>query len=854
MDFESSFFSKCPHIIIRQSQTLSSVVSSLRNSVLEHPRLERLERHLIDSIYITNFRRIREADIKLRDGVTVLTGDNGTGKSTIIEAIIFNLYGKTKSGAKKETIRRFNAADDEETFTVIDFTIGDLHYRCRRWLTKKMSVIASLYSYTEDEYAKLLEDTKDDRTGVDKSLGTMIATSTSGVTNAITETLGVSYDAFCASFIAQQKELDSLASLTPENRKKFFLDILGYSRLDSIKPDINKEVRSRQGAVDIMQRQSIDTDAVSKQIDELSKQIDETNARVAKGKVYVDDAQKKADELTQRYDALVKVSTQVKQAGELIMRQTASLEKHEQQIAALDAAIDKNRKIAADYDENVSITEQLVTKRSELEAARSFEQAQRELEQMRGNENASQAIIDDLMEQIAALEKRTATEPDSEAADKALRDVTSRLAVNRSSITSANVSIKSLSGLLADVRNGSTAKCPTCGSDVSTAEGLAHLEGELASAQEQLASLENEQQQLTEEQQACQQRSMLIKNTLRTYNRDLQDLSGLRNRLEGQQKSADDTRRQIEQSARDLAASKGTQRTTEQIMALEMEVAELAARQSQEQKMKSAYYAVKRDEERRSDLQATADDERKAIAEQQAFVKEHENVAAEFDAVAQERAENDVRLKKYRTALEGLRHDQGSQEAAIKSAKERLEEGYKQKRDLADLLSEIEVYNGAKAVIEFLREKLPTQIAPRLSERASKLLDVATGGTYNLLEINENYEVFVYTETTIQPIALMSGGEQDVISLCIRIAIAEMILEATGIEHQTFILDEIFGALDDDRKATTCEALQNLGQSLSKILCITHVEEIKDMADWTYVVEKDENGVSSVREVEKKTL
>ena len=81
-----------------------------------------------------------------------------------------------------------------------------------------------------------------------------------------------------------------------------------------------------------------------------------------------------------------------------------------------------------------------------------------------------------------------------------------------------------------------------------------------------------------------------------------------------------------------------------------------------------------------------------------------------------------------------------------------------------------------------------------------------------------------------------------------------MILEATGIEHQTFILDEIFGALDDDRKATTCEALQNLGQSLSKILCITHVEEIKDMADWTYVVEKDENGVSSVREVEKKTL
>ena len=65
---------------------------------------------------------------------------------------------------------------------------------------------------------------------------------------------------------------------------------------------------------------------------------------------------------------------------------------------------------------------------------------------------------------------------------------------------------------------------------------------------------------------------------------------------------------------------------------------------------------------------------------------------------------------------------------------------------------------------------------------------------------------------------------------------------------QTFILDEIFGALDDERRESTCTALMNIQNELSKILCITHIDEIKDMADYTYIVEKDENGVSWVRE------
>ena len=196
-----------------------------------------------------------------------------------------------------------------------------------------------------------------------------------------------------------------------------------------------------------------------------------------------------------------------------------------------------------------------------------------------------------------------------------------------------------------------------------------------------------------------------------------------------------------------------------------------------------------------------------------------------------------------------MRREQGSLESSIKSYESSLETAERQREDMAKIMHELEAHTAARGIIDWLREKLPSRIAPKLSAEASRLLQIATGGAYSMLEIDEEYDVTVMTEAGDRPIAMMSGGEQDIVSLCIRIAIAKMILESTGAGEQAFVLDEIFGALDDERKSSACDALNNLGGSLSRILCITHIDDIKDMADYTYVVEKDENGVSTIREV-----
>ena len=43
---------------------------------------------MLSHIYIRNFAIIREIDLDLADGLNIITGETGTGKSIVIQAII----------------------------------------------------------------------------------------------------------------------------------------------------------------------------------------------------------------------------------------------------------------------------------------------------------------------------------------------------------------------------------------------------------------------------------------------------------------------------------------------------------------------------------------------------------------------------------------------------------------------------------------------------------------------------------------------------------------------------------------------------------------------------------------------
>ena len=61
---------------------------------------------MITSVELSNFLSHKKNIIEFDSGLTVLIGSNGAGKSSIMDAIIFSLFGVNRRGSLIETLQK----------------------------------------------------------------------------------------------------------------------------------------------------------------------------------------------------------------------------------------------------------------------------------------------------------------------------------------------------------------------------------------------------------------------------------------------------------------------------------------------------------------------------------------------------------------------------------------------------------------------------------------------------------------------------------------------------------------------------------------------------------------------------
>src|SRR5207249_2095471 len=103
-------------------------------------------------------------------------------------------------------------------------------------------------------------------------------------------------------------------------------------------------------------------------------------------------------------------------------------------------------------------------------------------------------------------------------------------------------------------------------------------------------------------------------------------------------------------------------------------------------------------------------------------------------------------------------------------------------------------------------------------------------------------------QTCALPI-LISGGEEDLANLVLRLAISQMIAERAGQPLALLVLDEIFGSLDDSRRRHVIGLLRRLADRFPQVILITHIEQVREGLDRVIRVEYDAaRGTSVVRD------
>ena len=146
-----------------------------------------------------------------------------------------------------------------------------------------------------------------------------------------------------------------------------------------------------------------------------------------------------------------------------------------------------------------------------------------------------------------------------------------------------------------------------------------------------------------------------------------------------------------------------------------------------------------------------------------------------------------------------------------------------------------------------MRAELNARVRPELAEIASGLLAQLTDGRYTSLEIDDAYNIMVLDEGEEKPV--ISGGEEDVANLVLRLSLSQMIAERAGYPLALLVLDEVFGSLDVARRDNVVQLLRRLEDRFEQVILITHIEGLRENLDQILYVSYDERtGASVVRE------
>jgi exonuclease SbcC len=191
------------------------------------------------------------------------------------------------------------------------------------------------------------------------------------------------------------------------------------------------------------------------------------------------------------------------------------------------------------------------------------------------------------------------------------------------------------------------------------------------------------------------------------------------------------------------------------------------------------------------------------------------------------------------------------QEAELKQFQElhkglqtQYEEYQRKQKLLREKQQELILGNTLVKTLQDFRTALNTQLRPTLAEYAGEFLSRVTGGRYSQLEIDEQYNFTLRDDDALKTV--ISGGESDVVNLCLRLGLARLITERAGLPLSLLILDEVFGSLDAERRQNVLEVLRELRTWFQQILVISHIEDINEAADRCLWIRRDEQTRSSV--------
>ncbi len=794
----------------------------------------------IHRLHIRNFRQHEDTELEFGAGLTGIIGPNGAGKTTILEAIAWAMYGMPAARGSRDTIRRRGAGPRERVEVEMDFTLGFHQYR----------IVRSLNS------AQLYQD--GDAAPVANSLGS--------VTERVTRLLGMSREEFFNTYFTGQKELAVMAAMTAPERAQFLSRVLGYDRIRAAQERLKERRSALRGRLDTLRASLGDPG-------ELDRGETLAKARVAAAAAAVSAAGGVWEGVERRLSELRPRAEHFQQLRDVALALEAEKRVAEHEAAAVATRLIKLEQQAA---EGATAGKRLVQVARKLEALPPLKTELESLERLAEAHTRRQAImaqVVDVRTHLASVDDRIARLPAAEAVESA-RTRANELRGSLTAVTleaenartawvrdaqDARTKRQGLADQYQDVRDqrqrlvkaGPKGNCPTCTKPLG--KGYDSVLGLLDRQMEELVTNGNFYKQRIEQLQHEPPELAEVDRLRVQMERDLSAATTELGRLEAQAQEAaplgrerkrlTDRVAELEKGLGEAPAAYDERRhrkVDRDIRALEP----LALEAERLRVVSDRAAAVRAEIEVARDEGATVLEKVTAIQARLAELgySEAAHHAARDAAAAAEKERHETEL-----ALARAKGESSAAAEAVQMAERRRQEWTAREQESTSAARELALHTELDRALTDLRGELNATLRPDLSDLASAFLRDLSNGRYTELELNEDYGATLLEDG--DPKAVLSGGEEDIANLALRLAISQMIAERAGQPLSLLVLDEIFGSLDEDRRSAVVDLLRSLADRFPQVILITHIDSVRDGFDRVIRVGLDvASGVATARD------
>ncbi len=801
-----------------------------------------------------------------------LVGPTGSGKSTVLDAICFALYGTVPRWGDRRRIEHALAPSSGEARVRLVFEASGARFVATRVIRRDgKGKVATTHAGLEQLPAGF-DLTAFDAAPAERGeagLGVVLAGTPAEMDDAVAEAVGLPYEQFTSCVVLPQGEFARFLHAKPAQRQEILVNLLGlhvYQRIGERAGILHREAEARTAAARSLLADLSDADEAAQRAAEQSLDV--------------------ARQLVIRVEAELPALAEAATTGARAQSDLAQIERETAALAAirvpaaaatLAKAVESANAEAEAADKALVVAEEREEKlRAELGTA--------------GDRAALQRVVDAHVERARLTPHVTELAAALAAAEKEHAKVQAVLASARQEADKANhavaearhgIEVAQTADRAAALRAHLVAgqPCPVCERKVTAVPLTADRSG-LAAAKKRLATVEKAQEVASRTVERHD-------GALRQLERGLAAVSA-----------------QHEQTAKQLASVEARVAEAPALSIVEAGLSAIAAAEEEVARAGGAVRAARQaDRAAAVDMKNAEDRMRRAWREYEqvrdglaAFgppARDHDDLVGSWAALGrwaeEQKAErNGARAEVLAVAeaalttmtrlvahLDTLFREAGvatvqpsgdpsayRQTAALAveratAAKQRVVERREQAARLVDQIAEHERdARIAKALAQHLRADrferwLLAEALDALVAGASRILRELTADQYDLA--HDKGELFVIDHGDAglrRGVRTLSGGETFQASLALALALSEQLagLSTAAASLESIMLDEGFGTLDSATLDTVAATLENLASRGDRMVgVVTHVSALADRIPVRFEVIKDARGVATVR-------